>query len=169
MPSRVSYIFEESNGLLWLGTPAGLFRYDGIRLKRYNIFIDNPRQPSSASVLQLVEDDRHRLWLLTDKGLARYSVKEDCFVPYLKEGGLIRAGAACRTTGGLVFGGMDSLYLYSSESERITETLVLDTENFDCRRMVLWNADTLVCSNRQDQLLFYDLKKRKKLPMSFSR
>lgn len=87
MPSRVSYIFEESNGLLWLGTPAGLFRYDGIRLKRYNIFIDNPRQPSSASVLQLVEDDRHRLWLLTDKGLARYSVKEDCFVPYLKEGG----------------------------------------------------------------------------------
>ena len=29
MPSHINYIYEDKNGLIWLGTSEGLRRYDG--------------------------------------------------------------------------------------------------------------------------------------------
>lgn len=33
MPSYVNYVYEESNGIVWLDTSNGVIRYDGKELK----------------------------------------------------------------------------------------------------------------------------------------
>lgn len=79
MPSRVYYIYEESNGLIWLGTSEGLLRYDGNRLKPYPVNPVNENSSNGTTIQQIAEDDQHRLWVLTSEGLFRYSVQEDHF------------------------------------------------------------------------------------------
>lgn len=60
MPSYVSYVYEESNGIVWLDTSNGVIRYDGKDLKYYSIpLIDSVY--NYKRMLQIIEDQRHQL------------------------------------------------------------------------------------------------------------
>ena len=79
MPSYVNYVYEESNGIVWLDTSSGLIRYDGKDLKYYTIPIISSNN-NYRRVQQIIEDQKHQLWFLTVNGLVRYSktAKRDC-------------------------------------------------------------------------------------------
>lgn len=166
MPSRVYYIYEESNGLIWLGTSEGLLRYDGNRLKSYRFDLANEPSSGKTNILQITEDETHRLWVLTNHGLFRYSASQDRFVPYLWGKQHIQPGAVCKVDDGLIFGGTDTLYRYSYREEQITGYVKLSTQDFYIRQIKPWYDGTLVCSNRYNHLLFYNWKKRKELTFS---
>lgn len=138
MPSRVYYIYEESNGLIWLGTSEGLLRYDGNRLKPYPVNPVNENSSNGTTIQQIAEDDQHRLWVLTSEGLFRYSVQEDRFDPYLWNGRPLQAEAMCKVGDGLIFGGTDTLYRYSYREEEITGYDKLNTRDFRISQMKRW-------------------------------
>ncbi len=67
----VSAVLQDHQGFLWIGTQAGLARYDGYR---YTLFQNDPADPSSLGdnyVTALLEDDQGRLWVGTRGGLFR--------------------------------------------------------------------------------------------------
>lgn len=59
-------ITQDANGYIWLGTQAGLARFDGTRFQRYSQH-DAPQL--AANIQALLADDQGRLWIGTARGL----------------------------------------------------------------------------------------------------
>ncbi len=81
--SVVKCILQDSTGFLWLGTQAGLNRYDGYG---FEVYRHDPRDPSSLAhdwVNTLVEDPSGDLWVGTEGGgLAHWRRATDTFQRY---------------------------------------------------------------------------------------
>ncbi len=58
-------IHEDERGILWLGTTDGLALWHDDKLKSLARF----GGPLQETIVQLLEDDSHRMWLTTNKGL----------------------------------------------------------------------------------------------------
>src|ERR1700753_2481152 len=65
----VHAIYQDKSGYLWLGTPAGLSRYDGRQFVNYSI---TDGLPSTITGLAF-EDSNQRLWLATNAGSAEFN------------------------------------------------------------------------------------------------
>ncbi|WP_299235246.1 response regulator [uncultured Bacteroides sp.] len=160
MPSYVNYVFEESNGVVWLDTSDGIIRYDGLELKKY--FIPSlESEVSNRRIFQIVEDKNKQLWFLSTNGILIYSKEKDDFIPYyLNDGKSIVAGAVCEIEDGLLFGVNNKLYKYSYETKSTKIFSELGNEiDFSIKRMVFWDNNTIVCSNRNNKVVLYDIEK----------
>ncbi len=81
----VTTVFEDQLGFLWLGTPAGLFRYDGYQFKG---FIDDEKDSLSLTngvVWSIVEDQKGRIWVGTENGLNRLNPRRETFTRYMPD------------------------------------------------------------------------------------
>jgi signal transduction histidine kinase len=65
--SQISCLLEDAQGYLWLGTAAGLSRYDGQHVSSFGIRDGLPH----IRIQELAEDDQGRVWALSD-GLLTY-------------------------------------------------------------------------------------------------
>lgn len=58
LPTMVIYdLFQDSKGYMWIGTEAGICKYNGIRTKTYS----HPKQ-KGTSVTRIMEDAQGRIW-----------------------------------------------------------------------------------------------------------
>jgi len=67
--TSVNVIFQDSMGLIWIGTTEGLNRYDG---EQFETFFNVPNDDSSIShdyVSAIIEDGQGDMWIGTDNGL----------------------------------------------------------------------------------------------------
>ena len=76
MGIRVSCLFEDSDGVLWLGADNGLYTFDRktdtfLRYKASRSFIDIP------DVSRMVEDNQKYLWLQTSDGMMSINPRRD--------------------------------------------------------------------------------------------
>ena len=79
-------LLRDSKGYLWIGSD-GLFRYDGINIKRY---IHDPKNNNSLVnnvVKSIAEDKRGRIWIGTIKGLSCYEPDSDSFTNFENDAG----------------------------------------------------------------------------------
>ncbi|MDB6111652.1 MAG: Histidine kinase [Pedosphaera sp.] len=64
--SSVTSIVQTRDGYLWLGTFAGLVRFDGVRFKVFTP--DNTPGLSSSRIIKIFEDRQGALWMGTEEG-----------------------------------------------------------------------------------------------------
>ena len=77
--NQVKCFFKDSRGYLWIGTAAGLNRYDGNQLK---VFRYNSRDSSSISangINKIFEDPEGNIWVQTNAGLSIYNPQTENF------------------------------------------------------------------------------------------
>ncbi len=75
-------IYQDYQGIIWLGTGDGLHRYDGVEFKAYQ---HNPNDSTSfpnKNVYGLFEDSQHNFWIGSDSYLSRYDRRNDQFINY---------------------------------------------------------------------------------------
>ena len=114
LPSTVRCILTDEQGFVWIGTRSGLGRFDGHELKKYIHHADDPHSLPHDLVLQIAEDEQYNIWILTDKGVARYQRQSDDFyLPTDEKGKNITAYSTCPTPEGLLFGAKNKIYFYS--------------------------------------------------------
>lgn len=71
LPSNsVHRIFQDSEGYIWFGTPEGLCRYDGNRIKIFRSDIYSPNLFASNEISCIAEDSNNNLWIGTNEGLS---------------------------------------------------------------------------------------------------
>lgn len=64
--------FEDSRGIMWIGTSQGLNRYDGTGFRIYQHRDNDSTTPAGNIIRSIAEDPEHYLWLGTDAGLSRF-------------------------------------------------------------------------------------------------
>ncbi len=77
--NQVTCFLKDSRGYLWVGTAAGLNRYDGYQLK---VFRYNSRDTSSINangINKLFEDPEGNIWVQTNAGISIYNPQTESF------------------------------------------------------------------------------------------
>lgn len=160
LPSTVRCIFKEKKGFIWIGTQSGLGRFDGHELKRYIAKTDDKNGLPHNYIYQIIEDKNHRIWVMTEGGLARYQRQNDRFdTPLLDNGERIIAQTACLTDQGILFGGNGTIYQYSYETDKISLLQTLKgKENFTITQIKPWSSDVLLCCNRWIGIILVNIR-----------
>ena len=144
LPSTVRCILTDEQGFVWIGTRSGLGRFDGHELKKYIHHADDPHSLPHDLVLQIAEDEQYNIWILTDKGVARYQRQSDDFYLPTDEKG------------------KNKIYFYSYRdgSFRLLQEFdqTPDFRNFNITILSLWDEETVLCCSRWQGLLLLNLK-----------
>jgi signal transduction histidine kinase/streptogramin lyase len=75
----INTILQDSKGFIWIGTPNGLNRFDGISFKNYYFDPKDTTSIPGSWVNSMVEDASGNLWLMTSSGICVYDRKKDNF------------------------------------------------------------------------------------------
>jgi signal transduction histidine kinase/ligand-binding sensor domain-containing protein/CheY-like chemotaxis protein len=67
--SEVYSFLKDRQGFIWIGTIDGLNRYDGYKISKYNVGLDQNTSLSNNTIHSLVEDFNGRIWIGTDDEL----------------------------------------------------------------------------------------------------
>ena len=81
-----SFLSIDHSGVLWLGTPNGLLRFD--RDREQFVSYGEREGLSASSVLGILEDRNGNLWVGTDGGLSRFNPRTKTFTNYYETDGL---------------------------------------------------------------------------------
>ena len=74
---------QDSRGFMWIGTAAGLNRYDARTFKVYRRLASGGAGLTNDYILSLLVDRKDRLWVGTEQGLFIYDRTSDRFFPAL--------------------------------------------------------------------------------------
>ena len=79
----VHCMIKDVYGFLWIGTQAGLDRFDGNSFKLFLPNLNDSKSLLNKNIRGLIEDSLHNIWIGTDEGLSRYDTKADTFTNFL--------------------------------------------------------------------------------------
>ncbi len=118
----VRSLYQIGDGALWIGTQSGLDRVDvsGADTIRFRHYATRNGLPG-GTVLGILEDAHHNLWISTNAGVATYNRALGAFLSFALKDGLqgaeFNAGAAFRRANGeLVFGGLHGINLFQPDA-----------------------------------------------------
>lgn len=80
--SSVNKVFQDSEGLVWIGTWDGLNLYNGSDFVVFHPELHNPNCISNQVILDITEDRQGRIWINTNHGINRYDKKANTFTRY---------------------------------------------------------------------------------------
>jgi signal transduction histidine kinase/ligand-binding sensor domain-containing protein len=84
----ITAITQDQRGLIWFGTPEGLYSFDGHRLRAYRQRADDPHSIGDDYVRALLPHSDGRLWVATQSaGLSIYDPRTDQFEHKLPRAG----------------------------------------------------------------------------------
>jgi signal transduction histidine kinase/ligand-binding sensor domain-containing protein/CheY-like chemotaxis protein len=84
--NNIEAIVQDRQGFIWIGTPAGLSRYDGYRFTTYKHDPDNPNSLSHNHVRDLFEDRDGLIWIATEGGgVNKFDPRTETFSRYLPD------------------------------------------------------------------------------------
>ena len=151
LTSTVNCIYKEQEGDVWIGTPNGLFRFNGKTLSRCE------DKALSGSIYKLLLDKKGNLWVLTSSGLVCRRRDEESFkiVTLPKETMPVPYYCCLHDEEGVWFGGEGRLARYSYS----TEDMEIVSEGLENDGLVIKNIHsidnrTLLCSSPGGLVLF---------------
>lgn len=143
LASTICSIYQEKDGEVWLGTPNGLFTFNGYELKQHgdSLFLNR-------TILKIEEDKEGGLWVLTDNWLMHRKEGEESFSRLTAESHRKETPfySMCHDDDGIWFGSYGSIYRYSykdSGFSRFCQPKGL--EHFTCVFLNRIDDSTLLC------------------------
>lgn len=173
MLSNIRCIHAEKRGFVWMGSSSeGLVRFDNYLPHRYSSQDKGEHVLPGDNIYQITEDSLGHIWVLTDKGLARYRpATDDFFIPqqyWNGGGGNLIVHCALPTAGGMLFGSQNQIFQYNYDSDSIKMSLTFHTEHpYPIHAVYPLDDGRLLCFNRWYGLLLLDPRTGETRPPSF--
>lgn len=79
-------IAQDSTGLIWIGTYAGLQSYDGYSLQTFDYYPEGQKIYQSHNRISAMACNKEKLWLGTENGLTCFDLNTQRYIPYYIEG-----------------------------------------------------------------------------------
>ncbi len=149
----VHVIYKDTTGFIWLGTQAGLNRFDGNEIKRYKTF-------ESEVVYTILEQDQKNLLIGTENGLFCLNRSTELTDTIRLESKNLAVRSLCQTNDKRIFAGTEGgLFLINgSQVEKIPfENGIAPSNKI---RSIAKQNDTIYWFASQDGLACYDLKNK---------
>lgn len=77
--SQVNCILKDSRGFMWMGTPAGLYRYDGYTFRHFQSDSQNGSSLPDSYIFSIQEQNDGILWVGTGSGYFVYDPQTESF------------------------------------------------------------------------------------------
>ena len=155
--STVNCIYKEKDGDVWVGTPTGLYSFDGYTLKGHasQLF-------GSHDVYQICAGSNDDLWVLTDRHFIRRRQGDKMFQK-AKIDSLVQDQFYCMLpdSEGIWVGGVGNLYRYNYSDETLRLFCSISDE-FDIRYIGAIDENTLLCASHSGKILI-DINSREVL------
>ncbi|MEM1215051.1 MAG: two-component regulator propeller domain-containing protein, partial [Bacteroidota bacterium] len=78
---EVTALLQDQSGFLWVGTPYGLYRYDGHTFEHFHHQPFDLRSLRDNRVTKLLEDVDGHLWIITEQGVDQFDPDTQRFLP----------------------------------------------------------------------------------------
>jgi ligand-binding sensor domain-containing protein len=82
--NSVNTIYQDHNGLIWIGTQDGLNRFDGYRFTQFRKDPNNKFSLLDNFIIKIIGSQDSGLWIVTNEGLNKYNQNTNSFSPVLK-------------------------------------------------------------------------------------
>ena len=121
--STVKTIYQDIKGYIWVGTDAGLNKYNGYEFKQYKHDEYNKNSISHNYIIDITEDKNGHIWVSTISGLTRIDTDKDEIKNYYSEkdnGNLLDSNRWRLLTskeGKLIVFGINGVNLYDEEKD----------------------------------------------------
>ena len=157
LTSRVNSIYKEKDGDVWLGTPKGIYTFNGHDLSHHTDSLLHNR-----IILKIEEDMKGGIWVLTDSWLMHRRKGEENFRLLKTESPYEDPPfySMCQDEDGIWFGSQGCIYRYTYEDDNLSLFRDLkEMRYFFCTSLNKVNDTTLLCcSNNGSILLDTDTK-----------
>lgn len=152
VPTTVTSILCQDRGYVWLTSLEGLTRLDNSQQYIYLYDEANSRSLPSSSVYQVAADKADNVWVMTEKGVARYCPRTDDFDRFD-----FVAFSACADASGCYFGQLDTLRKYDYETKTISAVRPLSSDRpFQIDKILPWTSGRFLLFSKERGLLIYD-------------
>ncbi len=141
--STVNCIYKETDGNVWIGSPAGLYTFNGYSLKHHNDSLLTGRK-----IFRIEEDIHGNLWVLTDNWPLIRKKGESSFT-HLKLSPEKRTfNSICMDEEGAWLGSTGRLYRYEYADEKMSAFTAGDnTTPFGYMDIIRLDSGKLLCSS----------------------
>ena len=153
LTATVNCIYKEKDGEVWIGTPSGLYSYNGYTLRNYGA-----QTYGSRKVYQIGTDSNDGLWVLTEKHVLKRKSGSDNFEIIHSSDTLVQSPfyRMRPDNNGVWIGGMGKLYRYS---DKRLEHFCTIADDFEVRHIEMINDSTLLCCSNSGKILVNILTK----------
>lgn len=120
LPSNdIQKVYQGKDGYIWMASKNGLYQYDGHSFKVFKSNLYHPDLLSNNNILCLEEDNEHRIWLGTQKGLNMLDCKTGQIKQINRKEFINNSISTILATkdGQLLFGTDQGLYQYIYETD----------------------------------------------------
>lgn len=157
--STVYAILRDNNGYLWIGTGAGLSRFDGQLTTRYFASINDSETIPGNRIFSIIDDTMGNVWIATSGGLVRFDDNKNIFERQEINGKPIIGNTLSVLPDGIFCTSVDSFYKYDYKTKK-WQTLPVKSKN----KVDLFFTSTVMLSNnkfllsaRHKNLYLYDI------------
>lgn len=147
LTATVNCIYKEKDGDVWIGTPTGLYSFNG-----YSLHHCGAQTFGSRKVYQVGTDRNGGLWALTEKHVLKRKPGSDYFEIIQPSDSIVQKPFYCMMPddNGVWIGGMGKLYRYSDKKLSHFCTIA---EDFELRHIESINDSTLLCCSNNGKVL----------------
>ena len=83
VPASLAFITEDNDGLIWIGSENGLYRFNGTQFKNYRYSLKDSNSLAANNVRFIYQDKQSNYWVyIVGKGLYNYDPKTEKFYKY---------------------------------------------------------------------------------------
>ena len=81
LPTSITSLYDDKNGSLWVGTTQGIYRFNGEKIKKYNL--PYLLRKNSHYINDIFGDNEERIWAVTSQGISYYEYEKDSLQIFL--------------------------------------------------------------------------------------
>ena len=151
LTSTVNCIFKEKDGEIWIGSPNGLYTFNGYDLKQHNDTLFRNR-----SIYKIEEDRNGGIWVLTDNWVMHKKKGEKSFAQLNAQSPFDETPfySICQDEDGIWLGSQGLIYRYMHKDGQLHLFSQLEGRGaFFCSYLNKVNETTLLCCSNNGSLL----------------
>lgn len=164
LPSSVTSVFDDKKGLLWVGTPIGIYKFNGKTMKKYAL----PRKYSNGSeyINKIIGEENNRIWISSVKGLYYYNYKSDSIETLFYQNKPVISNCLVSIKDGIIITVTGAFIVYNKDL-KLYRKIRLSSPKMNIIQLEKFNDKYYLARTDKNKLVLADIHSGKIIPSPF--